>query len=310
MKTVMIIPAYNEELTIGETLMQFAKYQPDLEIWVVDNNSKDRTADIARKMFSDLKLKGGVLFESRQGKAFAMRTAFQKIEADYYGMIDADATYPVQEFHKLLDLAINNNCDMVIGDRHTGGDYQKVMDRPFHNFGNSLVSRLINTLFKSNICDIMSGYRVLSRQFVKNYPVLCAGFEIETEMTIHALDKRFKVVEIPISFSDRPEGSFSKLNTYRDGFKIIKTIFWIFKDYHPLRFFSIFSAVFLVAGLAAGFPVISEFIQTKFITHVPLAILATGCMLFSIIFFTVGLILDTVVKNQKFNYELRLLRKG
>ena len=150
------------------------------------------------------------------------------------------------------------------------------------------MKNLINKLFRSNLSDIMSGYRVMSRSFVKNYPILCAGFEIETEVTIHALDKRFHLIEHPIPFTDRPEGSFSKLNTYRDGFRIIKTIFWVFKDYHPLRFFGFFAILFLFLGLLSGFVVINEFIQTRQILHLPLAILATGLMLFSLLFTIVG----------------------
>lgn len=303
----MIIPAYNEELSIVQTLEDFARYQPQLEIWVVDNNSNDRTSELAKKAFAELNLKGGVILEKRQGKAFAMRTAFTFIEADYYAMIDADSTYPVKEFDRLFQLLIQENCDMVIGDRHSGGDYKKMMDRPFHNLGNKLVSKLINTLFRSQIRDIMSGYRLFSRRFIKNYPVLCAGFEIETEMTIHALDKRFKIVETPISFSQRPAGSFSKLNTYRDGYRIIKTIFGIFKDYHPFKFFSALAGLFVILALAAGTPVLTEFLNTHFITHIPLAILATGLMIFAVLFFAVALILDTVVKNQNFNYELKLI---
>lgn len=306
----MIIPAYNEELTIGAMLEQLSSMYPDLEVWVIDNNSSDKTNEIAKEKFAKLSLKGGVIFEARQGKAFAMRTAFHNIDADYYGMIDADNTYPLIEFKKMLDLAINENIDMVIGDRHTRGDYQKVMDRPFHNFGNHFVNGLINKLFSANIKDFMSGYRILSRNFVKNYPVLCGGFEIEVEMTIHALDKRFKLKEYPITFADRPAGSFSKLNTYRDGLKIIKTIFWIFKDYRPLRFFTILASIFFLMGIISGFTVIVEFLKTNYITHIPLAILATGLMLFSVIFCSIGLILDTIVKNHKFDYELRLLAEG
>ncbi len=307
MKVAIIVPAYNEEVAIEATLKQFAEFCPEHEIWVIDNNSKDQTQILAKNAFQKFNLKGGVLFEKRQGKAYAMRTAFHKIEADYYGMIDADATYPVSEFNNMLSLAINGHYDMVVGDRHSKGDYEKVMKRPFHNMGNGLVKNLINKLFRSKLSDIMSGYRVLSRQFVKNYPILCAGFEIETEMTIHALDKRFHLVEYPIPFTDRPEGSFSKLNTYRDGYKIIKTIFWIFKDHHPLRFFGFFCLIFLFLGLGTGSVVINEYINTQQILHLPLAVLSTGLMLFSLLFLIVGLVLDTVVRNQKFNFELGLL---
>ena len=309
MKIAVIVPAYNEELTIEKTLKDLYAAMPDNEIWVINNNSNDNTNKIVERVYLELNLKGGCIFEARQGKAFAVRTGFHQIEADYYAMIDADATYPAHELNKLLKLAIDDGYEMVIGDRHSGGDYSKVMDRQFHNFGNLLVSWLINNLFRSNIRDIMSGFRVFSRGFVKSYPILCDGFEIETEMTIHALDKRFKTIEVPISFVSRPEGSESKLNTYTDGIKILKIIFLIFKDYYPLRFFGFLSLLALISAFLAGAPVIHEFVDTQMVRHIPLAILATGLMIFSLIFLTIGLILDTVVKNHKFNYELSLLQR-
>ena len=221
-------------------------------------------------------------------------------------MVDADMTYSAKDIHNLMSPVKSKTADMVVGDRLSGGDYRRENKRSFHGFGNALVRTMINLLFRSRLKDIMSGYRVFSREFVKNYPVLCEGFEIETEMTLHALDKRFRIVEIPVEYNDRPEGSVSKLNTVNDGIRVIKTIFTIFKDYKPLLFFGSFSLLFFIFGLIDGIPVIIEYFETKFITKVPSAILAMGLVLVSLLSFSIGLILDTVVKIHKFNYELQL----
>jgi glycosyltransferase involved in cell wall biosynthesis len=250
---------------------------------------------------------GTVISEKRQGKGMAVRKAFNEIDADYYVMVDADMTYDPEEVHTLLKPVVDGEQDMVVGDRHSSGMYKSENKRKFHNFGNSLVTKIINMLFKSSLVDILSGYRVFSRRFVKTFPITCAGFEIETEMTLHALDKRFQVKEIPVNYKDRPEGSFSKINTFSDGIRILRTIMWVFKDYRPLLFFGSLSLLFAVLGILMGLPVLYEYIEYKFIYRVPSAILATGLMIFSLLFFGIGLILDTVAKFQRFNYELHLL---
>lgn len=300
MKIAVLIPCYNEELTIAKVIKDFKRELPNADIYVYDNNSKDKTYEIA--------LANGAIVkkEYRQGKGNVVRSMFRDIDADCYIMADGDDTYPAKFVHELIKPVINGDADMVIGDRLSNGTYRSENKRAFHNFGNTLVRKLINVLFKSNIQDIMTGYRAFSKNFVKNMPVMSAGFEIETEMSIHALDKKFLLKEVPIDYRDRPEGSFSKLNTVNDGMKVIKTIFWLFKDYKPLVFFSIASLFFLLTGLLVGVPVILEFINTRYITKVPSAILSVGLIMLSTMSITSGIILDTIVKQHRQNYELMM----
>lgn len=219
MEIAVLIPCYNEEKTIAQVITDFKNQLPDAKIYVYDNNSKDRTAEIAAQNGAIVRK------EPRQGKGNVVRSMFFDIDADYYVMVDGDNTYPAEFVHDLLKPLIYNHADMVIGDRLSNGTYHSENKRNFHNFGNNLVRNLINSLYKSNIQDIMTGYRAFNKFFVKTIPVMSPGFQIETELTIHSLDKRFKVTEIPIDYRDRPEGSESKLNTFRDGYKVLKTIF-------------------------------------------------------------------------------------
>lgn len=301
-KIAVLIPCYNEELTIGKVINDFREELPEAQIYVYDNNSKDKTSEIAKTNGAIVKK------EYRQGKGNVVRSMFRDIDADIYIMIDGDDTYPAKFVHSLMAPILSGEADIVIGDRHTNGTYQDENKRPLHNFGNNLVRNLINKLFRAKLHDIMSGYRVFTKKFVKTIPINSNGFEIETEMTLHTLDKKFLIKEIPIEYRDRPEGSFSKLNTISDGFRVLKTILWVFKDYKPLIFFSIISLIFFIFGLFIGIPVINEFIQTSFITKVPSAILATGLILLSIISLFSGFILDTIVKQHRESYELFLNR--
>lgn len=296
----ILIPCFNEEKTIAEVIYDFKKEIPDAKIYVYDNNSTDKTTEIA--LANDAIVKK----ECKQGKGNVVRSMFRDIEADIYVMVDGDGTYPSSYVHKLIDPIINENMDMVVGDRLSNESYRKENKRLFHNFGNNFVRSIINKLFKSSLKDVMTGYRAFSRYFVKNMPVLSKGFEIEVEMTLHTLDKSFNIKEIPIEYKDRPEGSYSKLNTYKDGIKIVKTIMWIFKDYKPFMFFSFLAAIFFILSIAIGISPIIEFIRYNYIYKVPSTILAAGLMLFSIIFFTIGLILDTVSRFHKIDYELKL----
>lgn len=298
MKISVLIPCYNEEITIEKVIKDFKKELPEAEIYVYDNNSKDRTFDIAND--------NGVIVnkEYRQGKGNVVRSMFRNVESDCYVMVDGDDTYPAEFVHKLIEPILNKEANMVIGDRLSGGDYKKENKRVFHNIGNILVRKIINRLFKSEIYDIMTGYRAFDREFVKSFPILSTGFEIETEMSIHALDKRFIIKEIPISYRDRPKGSCSKLSTFNDGIKVIKTIFMLFKDYKPLVFFNRCSLLLLILAAAVGEPVLIEFIKTNFIRRILSAILAMGLVTLSCLSFTCGLILDTVVKQNKRLYEL------
>ncbi|AGK97868.1 glycosyltransferase family 2 protein [Clostridium pasteurianum] len=300
MKIAVLIPCYNEELTISKVIGDFKKKLPNSDIYVYDNNSKDRTSEIARQS-------GAIIIkEPRQGKGNVVRSMFRDIDADYYVMVDGDDTYPAEFAKELLKPIIDGEADMTIGDRLSNGTYMSENKRAFHNFGNNLVKGLIGKLFKNDINDIMTGYRAFNKFFVKTMPVLSEGFEIETEMSIHALDKKFLLKEIPIDYRDRPEGSTSKLNTYKDGIKVLRTIVSLFKDYKPFPFFCVLSFISFIIGLLVGIPVILEFIDTSFITKLPSAVLALGFVLVSIVLLTNGIILDTLVKQHKQNYELFL----
>ncbi|TGK18953.1 glycosyltransferase [Leptospira fluminis] len=307
-KIAVILPAYNEEITIRETILAFYKELPQAEFWIVDNNSSDRTNSIATETLKKNKIKGKVLSESRQGKANAVRKAFFHADADIYVMTDADTTYPAEEVHKLIGALETEELDMVVGDRLSQGIYHKENKRRFHSLGNNLVIAIINLLFGAKLKDAMSGYRVFSRKFIKNYPVLSSGFELEIEMTLHSLDKRFAIREIPISYKDRPAGSVSKLNTISDGYRVVNHILWIFKDYKPMHFFGFLSVLSLLAAVAAGAPAIVDFLRYRYVYHVPLAVLATGLMVVAVLNFSIGLILHTVSKIQRFNFELQLLK--
>ncbi len=302
MKIAVLIPCYNEELTIEKVIKDFRKELPDADIYVYDNNSKDRTAEIAKENGAI------VVHEYKQGKGNVVRSMFRDIEADIYVMADGDDTYPAEEVHKLIEPIVNGEADMAIGDRLTNGTYQKENKRHFHEFGNNLVKKAINVAFKTDLKDIMTGYRAFNKLFVKTMPVLSPKFEIETEMSLHALDKKFIIKEIPIVYRDRPQGSVSKLNTFSDGIKVLKTIVKMFKDFKPRQFFWIISLLFVIVGLIIGIPVIVEYAKTRYVTKVPSAILATGIMTFAVIIAQCGVILDTVVKQHKENYELNILR--
>ncbi|MDT2044805.1 glycosyl transferase [Priestia aryabhattai] len=303
MKIAVLIPCYNEEVTIGKVIDDFKKELPEADIYVYDNNSKDKTSEIALAHGAIVKK------ELKQGKGNVVRSMFQDIDADCYVMVDGDDTYPAEFVHQLIEPIRNKEANMTIGDRLSNGTYFEENKRPFHNFGNNLVRSLINNLYKSNITDIMTGYRAYDKLFVKSIPVMSPGFEIETEMSLHALDKRFRLKEIPIDYRDRPEGSESKLNTFSDGYKVLKMIFTLFKEYKPLQFFSLWTLLFLVAGLAVGTPVIYEFFKTGFITKVPSSILATGLILLGVLSFVSGLILDTIASLNRKQYELELNKK-
>lgn len=301
-KIAVLIPCYNEELTIAKVINDFKKELPDAHIYVYNNNSKDKTEQIARE-------NGAIVVnEYKQGKGNVVRSQFRDIEADIYVMVDGDDTYPAEFVHELIDVVRSGEADMAIGDRLSNGTYQKENKRHFHEFGNNLVKKSINVLFSTDLKDIMTGYRVFNKRFVKNMPVLSPKFEIETEMSLYALDKKYAIKEIPIIYRDRPEGSTSKLDTIGDGIKVVKTIIKMFKDYKPFKFFGLITLVLFLIGLIIGLPVLIEFFKTSYITKVPSAILATGVMIFSVLSFQCGIILDTITRQNRENYELNLLR--
>ncbi|MDR0298927.1 MAG: glycosyltransferase family 2 protein [Streptococcaceae bacterium] len=297
-KIAVLIPAYNEEITIEKVVKDFQAALPKAEIYVYDNNSKDKTSELAKSTGAH------VVFECRQGKGNVVRSMFKNIYADYYIMVDADDTYPANEVEKLLEPMRNGFADMVIGDRLSNGTYSNENKRVFHGLGNNIVKNLINKIYDGHFEDIMTGYRGFTQEFVKTFPVTSAGFEIETEMSIHAMDKHFRLVEVPITYRDRPEGSESKLNTYADGFRVLKTIFQFFKSYRPMFFFGIISLFFFILSFVVGIPVIAEYFETGFIHKVPSSILATGLMLLGAISLMLGLALDSIAKTERKEYEL------
>lgn len=302
MDIAILIPCYNEEQTIGKVIDDFKIELPNSKIYVYDNNSNDNTSVVAIQHGAIVKK------ETMQGKGNVVRSMFKEIDADAYVMVDGDDTYPAEFVHELIKPIIKQEANMVIGDRLSNGTYFNENKRMFHNAGNNIVKDLINFLYKTQIKDIMTGYRAFDKLFVKSMPIMSPGFELETEMSLHALDKRFKIKEVPIDYRDRPVGSESKLNTFSDGFRVLNMIFTLFKEFKPFQFFSIWSVLFLVMGLAAGIPVIYEFIKTAFITKVPSAILAVGLVILSVLSFAVGLILDTISSQNKKQYELGLIR--
>ena len=299
-KIAILIPCYNEEITVAKVITDFKKELPDALIYVYNNNSTDNTLQIAYENGAIVKN------EYRQGKGNVVRSMFRDIDADVYVLVDGDNTYPANMVHQLIKPILMETADMVVGDRISNGTYKKQNKRLFHDFGNGMVRSTINRLFKTNLKDVMSGYRAFSRAFVKNVPILSKGFEVETEITLHALDKRFIIKEIPIEYKDRPNKSKSKLNTFTDGYKVIKTIIKMLKDYKPLKFFLSIAIIFFALGLIIGIPVIYEYILTRYITKVPSAVLSTGLMIFSVIIAQCGVILDTVVKDDKEKYEIEL----
>ena len=299
-KIAILVPCYNESLTIKKVVSDFKAALPEADVYVYDNNSKDNTYEIAKN--------AGAIVEKecRQGKGFVIQSMFRDIEADFYVMVDGDDTYPAESVIKLIETAQELNVDMVVGDRLSNGTYEKENKRGFHHFGNSLVKRLVNFFFKSDLKDIMSGYRVFSRKFVKNYPILVGGFQLETDMTIFALDKKFLIKEVPIEYRDRPSGSVSKLNTFSDGFKVLMVIFNLFRYYRPFFYFTSFAILFMILGLVIGIPVIIEYAEIKYITKVPSAILASGLMVLSVLSFISGVILDAIKRLGNEMFELNM----
>lgn len=298
-RIAVLIPCYNESKTIEKVVKDYKKALPGADIYVYDNNSTDGTDEIARKAGAIVK------YEYKQGKGNVIRTMFRDINADCYLMIDGDDTYPSENAREMCSLVLEGKADMVIGDR-LSSTYFTENKRPFHNFGNRIVRFLINKLFKNNIKDIMTGYRAFSYDFVKGFPVLSKGFEIETEMTIHAVDKNYKLVEIPVTYRDRPEGSVSKLNTYSDGFKVLKTIATLFKEYRPAFFFNIFASIFLLIALVLGIPVFIEYFKTGLVPKFPSLIVSGVSLTLSMLLWITGIILQVIVKKNKQIYELYL----
>ena len=296
-KIAVLIPCYNECKTISKVVSEYKSALPEADIYVYDNNSNDDTDKIA------IKAGAIVRYERRQGKGNVIRTMFREIDADCYLMIDGDDTYPSENAAEMCRLVLEENVDMVIGDR-LSSTYFIENKRPFHNLGNSLVRGLINKLFNANVKDIMTGYRAFSKQFVKHFPVLSQGFEIETEMTIHALDKNFYIKEVPVLYRDRPEGSVSKLNTYSDGAKVLTTIFRLFKEYKPFFFFNVVAGFFLLVALILFIPVFYDYLKTGLVPRFPTLIVSGLLALLGFMFYFCGIVLDVVARKHKQLFEI------
>lgn len=300
-KIAVLIPCYNEEITIEKVIKDYRAALPDADIYVYDNNSTDETAVIAEKAGAIVR------YEYRQGKGNVIRSMFGEIEADCYLMIDGDDTYPAESAQALCNLVLSGKVDMVIGDRLSSTYFQE-NKRPFHNLGNELVRNSINLLWHPSkpILDVMTGYRAFSPIFVKTFPILSEGFEIETEMTIHALDKNLMIESIPVQYKDRPDGSESKLNTYSDGMKVLLTIFNLYRDYKPLRFFGLITILCTILSIILFVPVFIEYIETGFVPRFPTLITSAFIMLVGLLSFVCGLILDTNAKNSRKNIEIQM----
>lgn len=298
-KIAVLIPCYNEAKTIEKVIKDFKRELPEATIYVYDNNSKDGTDEIARKA-------GAVVrYERKQGKGNVIRTMFREIDAECYIMTDGDDTYPAEDARKMCDLVLNNNVDMVIGDR-LSSTYFEENKRPFHNIGNVTVRALINMIYKSKIRDVMTGYRAFSYRFVKTFPVLSKGFEIETEMTIHTLDKNLNWENVIIEYRDRPKGSFSKLNTYADGAKVIKTIITLYKNYRPLSFFLWISLICAIIGTAFLIPVLIDYVNSGLVPKMPSFIASVFFYMCMVQSFFGGLILQTLINKSKQEFEIKL----
>ena len=298
----VLIPCYNEALTIGKVVDDFKTALPEATIYVYDNNSSDGTADIAREHGAVVRR------EPRQGKGNVVRQMLRDIDADYYIMVDGDDTYPAEAAPQLLQPLLDDEADHVVGDRLSNGTYGNENDRKFHGFGNNLVRWLIKVLYGYEFDDVMTGYRAFTREFAQTLPVLSPGFELETELSIHAVDKRWRIVQVPVIYRDRPEGSESKLNTFSDGVKVLIMIFSLFKDYKPLGFFTLLAAISIIIGFCLGIPVIAEYVQTGLVPRLPTAILAVAFCGLAMIFLVSGLILDTVVKGNRRTWELKVIQ--
>lgn len=301
-RVAVLIPCYNEAITIAKVVTDVRQALPAAQIIVCDNNSTDGTAEIARQAGAQ------VMTEPRQGKGNVLRTLFRNIDADCYIIIDGDDTYHVDQLQVMTDMVLNDGVDMVVGDR-ISSSYLKVNQRRFHNFGNLLIRFLINKLFKSTVPDMLSGLRAFSPAFVKNFPILSQGFEIETEMTIYALDNNFVVRSIPVGYNNRPEGSTSKLNTFSDGFKVIKTIFSLFINFKPLLFFSTLAAILFIAGVIGMIPVFVEYFSTGLVPRFPTLIVCCFVILLSLLLLVCGLILEVANTRHKQLVEILMNKK-
>lgn len=298
-RIAVLIPCFNESLTIQKVISDFSKALPEAAIYVYDNNSTDDTASLAAEAGAIVR------HEHKQGKGNVLRTMFREIDAECYLLVDGDDTYPSESAKELCDAVLMDNYDMAVGDR-LSSTYFKENKRPFHNLGNMLVRFLVNSLFKGNVEDIMTGYRALSYNFVKSFPLVSSGFEIETEMTIHCLDKNLNILTVPVTYRDRPKGSVSKLNTVSDGMKVIQMIVKLFRDYKPLFFWGIVAFALIIIALALILPILAEFYQTGVVDRFPTLFMAGFIGLSGIVSLGCGMILDSIAAKERREFEFKL----
>ena len=298
----VLIPCYNEAQTIAKVVGDFRTALPEAAIYVYDNNSSDGTAELAAAAGAIVRR------EPRQGKGNVVRSMFRDIDAGYYLMVDGDDTYPAEAAIELLAPIASGEADMTVGDRISNGSYEAENGRRFHGFGNSLVRWLIRILYGYSFDDVMTGYRAFSRAFVKTMPVMSEGFQIETEISVWAVDHRWRVVDVPIDYRDRPEGSESKLSTYADGMLVLAAIASLFRDYRPMAFFGWVSLILFVLGMIAGIPVVVEYFDTSYVTKLPSAVLAVALVICAVLSFAVGTILDSVARANRRRWELEVYR--
>ena len=301
-RVAVIIPCYNEAVTIAKVVADFRSALPGAPIYVYDNNSSDETAKLAKESGAIVR------HEPRQGKGNVVRQMFRDIDADCYLMVDGDDTYPAEAAAALAAPILSGEADMTVGDRLSNGTYAEQNKRAFHGFGNDLVRTMIRWIYGYSFDDVMTGYRAMSRPFVKTFPVLSEGFQIETELSIHAVDRRWRIADVPIDYRDRPEGSESKLDTVGDGVKVVCAIASLFKNYRPLKFFSLIALVLALVGLILGLPVVGEFLATGLVPRLPTAGLAVAFMFLCGLSLATGLILDNVAKTERKEWELQVYR--
>ena len=299
MTIAVLIPCYNEAKTIAKVVRDYRAALPEADIYVYDNNSTDHTDEIAREAGAIVR------YEYRQGKGNVIRSMFREIDADCYLMIDGDDTYPAENAREMVNLVLERKVDMVVGDR-LSATYYTENKRPFHNMGNWLVKGLVNTIFKGSVSDIMTGYRAFSYQFVKSFPVLSKGFEIETEMTIHALDKNLSVQSVQVEYRDRPADSPSKLNTYSDGMKVLRTIVRLYKEYRPMSFFGLLAGLMALVSVILFIPIFAEYLHTGLVPRFPTLIVCGVMGTMALLLWVCGLILDTVAKKHRQLFEINL----
>jgi len=301
-RIAVLLPCYNERLTIGKVVQDFRRELPEAEIWVYDNNSTDGSAELARAAGANVRR------VTRQGKGHVVRRMFQEVDADCYLMADSDDTYPAEAARELIAPVLAGEADMVVGDR-LSSTYATENKRQFHSFGNWLVCALVRRLFNYEIADVMTGYRAFGWRFAKHCPVLSSGFEIETEMTIFALDKRMAIQEIPIAYRDRPAGSFSKLNTFTDGFRVIRTIFSLLRNYRPMFFFGSLAALFSTVAMVLVVPIVVEFFRTGLVPRFPTFILACSLVVCGALSIVCGLILESTKRYGDQLFEILLAQR-